>query len=59
MNECNSDPFRNIGVIEVTKISSRDRNLQRTSEQMLDDSVDAVRPVSHGRVQQQTAKHMG
>ena len=35
------------GVINVTEITSQDRNLQRTAEQMLDGSVDAVRSVSH------------
>ena len=38
------------GIINVTKTSSQDRNLQRTVEQMLGGSVD--------RVQQQAAEHV-
>ena len=38
------------GMTNVTKISSQDRSLQRTVEQMLDGSVD--------RVQQQNAEHV-
>ena len=46
------------GDIEVSKISSQDRVLQRTVELALDESVVALWSVSHQRVQQQTAEHI-
>ena len=47
------------GIINVTeRRQAKTRKLQLTVQQMLDDSVDVVRSVSHGQVQRQTAEHV-
>ena len=45
-----------IVVLEVPDISSQDRIIQRTAEQILDGTVEAVRSVPRGRVRKRSAQ---